>query len=257
VLCLLDFCSLRLKIQKNSAFRIKNVFEICEKNTIKKFGFQNVETLLHTPYEAQLNTGKMIKTLYKYANKKGITIKTGVQVIDLQEDENYVYLKTKQEITFKAHKIAICNNAFAQEIYPNLAMKAGRGQVLITEPLPKKLCFKGSFHLESGFYYFRNIGENRVLLGGARHKAIEEETATEIKITNFIQNDLENLLKTVILPNVSFQIAERWAGIMAFTPNHQPIIEKKSPKICIGIALNGMGVAIASKVAQDLLKIIE
>jgi len=63
--------------------------------------------------------------------------------------------------------------------------------VLVTSPI-KKLPFKGAFHFDEGFYYFRNLG-NRVLLGGARNKAPEAEQTDEQVTTTLIQNELETL----------------------------------------------------------------
>jgi glycine/D-amino acid oxidase-like deaminating enzyme len=228
------------------------IFEICSPSLIQKFGFQNLNHLIYTSYESQLHTGKMMKTLYLYAQKLGISIFTGVKVIDLQENEIYVQIKTEQNINFVAKKTIVCNNAFINNIYNNkYEVRAGRGQVLITKPL-KKLLFRGNFHLEAGYFYFRNIGNDRVLLGGGRNLDFEGETTQNFEITEKIQKNLEEKLENIILPNQNFEIEQRWAGIMAFTPNHQPIIENASKNIIVGVALNGMGVAIGSKVGEEL-----
>ena len=57
---------------------------------------------------------------------------------------------------------------------------------------------KGTFHLEKGYYYFRNI-DNRILFGGGRNLDFEGETTTELDTTELIQNRLEKIVKTVIL----------------------------------------------------------
>jgi hypothetical protein len=75
------------------------------------------------------------------------------------------------------------------------------------------LDIKGTFHLDRGYYYFRNIG-NRILLGGGRNLNFDEENTTEFAQTEIVQNKLE-LLKEVILPNQDFKVAqpmERYNG---------------------------------------------
>ena len=84
--------------------------------------------------------------------------------------------------------------------------------MLITSQI-KNLHIKGTFHLEEGYYYFRNIN-NRILLGGGRNLDFETEETTQFGETTLIQNKLENLLKTTILPNTAFEITHRWSGIM-------------------------------------------
>jgi hypothetical protein len=64
--------------------------------------------------------------------------------------------------------------------------------VLLTSPI-KGLPFRGTFHADEGFYYFRNLGD-RVLLGGARNKAFEEEQTTEMHPSVKIQEALEAYL---------------------------------------------------------------
>jgi glycine/D-amino acid oxidase-like deaminating enzyme len=87
------------------------------------------------------------------------------------------------------------------------AVKPARAQVLITEPIDN-LDVRGTFHLDCGYYYFRNIGD-RILLGGGRNLDFETETTTEFAQTEIIQNRLEQLLKEVILPQQDFKIAHR------------------------------------------------
>ncbi|TAH29743.1 MAG: FAD-binding oxidoreductase [Cytophagales bacterium] len=232
-----------------------NIYQSITKENIKKFGFKNVNAMLHTPHEAQLHTGKMMKSLYLYAQKLGISIFTGADVNHFEQQNQKVIINTTQNITFTSNYLLITNNSFYQQFSNKNNIKAGRGQVLITKELEKNLSFMGNFHLEEGFYYFRNVGKNRVLLGGGRNLDFEKETSTDIEITDIIQNELEKKLKEIILPNQNFEIEMRWAGIMAFTDNHQPIIEKISENIGVAVALNGMGVAIGTKVGEELVNL--
>jgi len=117
------------------------------------------------------------------------------------------------------------------------------------------LNIKGTYHLEQGYYYFRNVG-NRLLLGGGRHLDLIGETTTEMYQTENIQSQLEHLLKTVILPKTPFEIEQRWSGILGIGPQKTPIVKEVMPGIFCGVRMGGMGVAIGSLVGYKLAKLM-
>jgi glycine/D-amino acid oxidase-like deaminating enzyme len=223
---------------------------------ISSFGFNPffVKALIFNALEGQINTGKMMQALLAYGQKQGITILNNCEVSQIEDLGNQVLVEVNQQTRFKASKVAVCTNAFAPKLFPELNVMPGRGQVLITQPLDK-LPFKGTFHYDEGFYYFRNF-ENRVLFGGGRNLAFAQETTTEFATTELIMNDLQQKLREIILPNHSFEIAQTWAGIMAFTPNREPIVRLHSPRVALGVALNGMGVAIGSLVGEEVAELL-
>ncbi len=131
----------------------------------------------------------------------------------------------------------------------------GRGQVIVTKPLTN-LKLKGSFHADEGYYYFRSLGD-RVLLGGGRNLDFEGERTTSHQTTEHIQSVLENMLRTVILPNhPDLEIEHRWAGTMAFTTTKQPYVGNVSPRCVVAFGCNGMGVAISSNVARESARML-
>lgn len=220
---------------------------------IPEFGFQKVRTMLHNRYEAQIDTGKMMDNLWLYAQKKGAKILTGAEVAHFQENSQGVEIELQDKTRLTASQLIVCTNAFASKFFPEIEISPGRGQVLITKPLPAPLKFKGTFHLDEGFYYFRNF-ENRVLLGGGRNLDFEAETTTDFGLTDLIQNDLIQKLQNIILPTQKFEVEMAWAGIMAFSKDKQPICEKITPHTWLVARLNGMGVALASQLADELVQ---
>ncbi len=140
-------------------------------------------------------------------------------------------------------KLIIATNGFAKKLL-EIDVKPARAQVLITKPI-KRLPIKGTFHLEEGYYYFRNI-DNRVLFGGGRNLDLIGEETTEFGNTLLIQNTLETMLKEIILPNTLFEIDQRWSGIMGVGTKKKPIIKRISENVVCGVRLGGMGIAIGS-----------
>jgi len=157
--------------------------------------------------------------------------------------------------SYETKKLLIATNGFANQLLPELKVTPARAQVLITKPI-KNLKIKGTFHLEEGYYYFRNI-DDRLLLGGGRNLAFKEETTTELKTTQLIQNKLEALLKTTILPNQPVEIEHRWAGIMGVGMIKHPIVKQISNSVYCGVRMGGMGVAIGSIIGEQLGDLIE
>lgn len=75
---------------------------------------------------------------------------------------------------------------------------------MITKPI-ENLKFKGVFSFNEGFYYFRDLN-GRLLFGGGRNTDIDVEQTTEITNTKKIMENLETLLKEIILPDTPFEI---------------------------------------------------
>ena len=221
---------------------------------INQFGFKGVEQLIVNEVEGQINTGMMMKNLLLLANQKGVRVITGasIQSYHLANDKVQIELEGSV-INFTANKFIICTNAFTGKLLPDEEINPGRGQVLITNPIDY-LKVKGIFNFDEGFYYFRNYG-NRILFGGGRNLDFEGEATTDIALNETIQNKLEYYLREMIIPGIEFNISDRWAGIMAFGANKLPLVKKIDDQIIVGARLNGMGVALGSKVGDQLCKL--
>jgi glycine/D-amino acid oxidase-like deaminating enzyme len=231
------------------------------KEMLSLFGFsrQRVQTLIYNPLEGQVHTGQLIQALAACARAAGVEVLTGVQVDRIEEEGSGVRVAAldpvrNSEVPFMAEKVAICTNAFARQFLPHLELQPGRGQVLLTAPVDG-LPFRGTFHLEEGYYYFRNIG-NRIMLGGGRNLDFKTETTTHISLNNSIQEALDSLLQEVILPGRPVAVEQRWAGIMAFGPVKEPVIHQQGKRIAVGVRLGGMGVAIGSRLAERLAALL-
>ena len=220
---------------------------------VDRFGFQGTkEYLIYNPFEGQIDTGNMMQALLKNAYAENILILNQQTVSGYEEMGDFVQVALG-DFTFKSKKLLFATNGFANELTAG-AVKPARAQVVITEPIAN-LDLKGTFHLDCGYYYFRNIGD-RILLGGGRNLDFETETTTEFAQTEIIQNKLEQLLKEVILPNHDFKIAHRWSGIMGVGNSKQPIVSQLSNHVYCGVRLGGMGVAIGSVIGTELADLI-
>lgn len=245
---------LLLPITQKPAFALAN-------SKINAFGFSKdyTKALIENTGEGELHTGKMLRTLTDYALRAGIEIKTGAEVTGFEEQKNSVSVKIKipysnEIVMLHSHTLVICTNAFTKQLLPNEDVQPGRGQVLITQPITG-LKFKGIFHFDKGYYYFREI-DGRVLLGGGRNLDFEGEATTEFALNEAIQFNLEQKLKEIIIPGAHFSIEHRWSGIMAFGATKYPVVKAVSDKVFGAFRLGGMGVALGSEVAAQVADMV-
>ncbi|QXP74847.1 FAD-dependent oxidoreductase [Tenacibaculum sp. HL-MS23] len=218
------------------------------------FEFKNVhENYITNQFEGQIDTGKMVAQLLQVIQQSDIKILNNITVKSFEENGNKVAIQTNQ-ISFSTNKLLIATNGFANQLF-NENVQPARAQVLITKPI-KNLHIKGTFHLDKGYYYFRNI-DDRILFGGGRNLDFKTEETAEFGETALIQNKLEEILKTTILPNTNFEIEHRWSGIMGVGNQKKAIVKQLSNNVFCGVRLGGMGIAIGSLVGKELAELIE
>jgi len=226
-----------------------DVFEMKSNN----FHFKNIKnTYSFNAFEGQIDTGKLMETLLYKAHSAGIKILNHCKVTAFTDGGEAVHISTEY-LELHSKKLLIATNGFAQQL--NIPeVKPARAQVLITKPI-KNLQVKGTFHLEKGYYYFRNIDE-RLLLGGGRNLDFKTEETTQLGETELIQTKLEAILRTVILPKQHVEIDHRWSGIMGIGNQKNAIVKQLSNNVCCGVRLGGMGIAIGSLIGNELTELI-
>ncbi|MEW7278759.1 FAD-dependent oxidoreductase [Aquimarina sp. 2201CG1-2-11] len=218
------------------------------------FDFKNITSqCIYNAFEGQIDTGKMMEALIDKVQASGIKILYNCMVENLSDHHSSVEIKTNH-CTFFANKVLIATNGFASQLGITQVTPA-RAQVLITRPIDN-LHIKGTFHLDKGYYYFRNI-DNRILLGGGRNLDFKAEETTVLGQTELIQQKLEEMLREVILPTTHFEISHRWSGIMGVGSQKKSIIKPISNNVFCGVRLGGMGVAIGSQVGTELADLLK
>lgn len=219
-----------------------------------RFGFQKIQPkLIYSAFEGQIDTGKMMLGLIKKASEENILILNSSEITKISDEGKSVSLQLNSVENISVKRVFIATNGFAKQFLEE-DVKPARAQVLVTKPI-ENLQIKGTFHLDKGYYYFRNI-ENRILFGGGRNLDFKAEETTEMDLTQLVQNKLEELLKTVILPTQPFEIDQRWSGIMGMGKQKKPIVKPVSENVFCGVQLGGMGVAIGSSIGKKLAEFI-
>jgi len=220
---------------------------------IAGFGFDKVSRMIYNPFEGQIHTGKMMRALLNKCYQQDIMVLNGCAVNAIRHEDNQIRLNTSHG-NFKTHIVILATNAFANELYPELNVTPGRGQVLITKPITN-LKLKGTYHFNEGYYYFRNI-DNRILFGGGRNINFAAEETSAFGHTEAVKQSLLKYLNEMILPGQNTEVDYWWSGIMGFGENISPIVKQVQPNVFCAVRCNGMGVAMGSLVGEEVAELV-
>ncbi len=234
----------------------ENVYVRCDEK-VEEFGFSkdHVSAIVLNKFEGEINSGMLMHALFKKAQDLGITIRYGscaerpVASPDGLKIDVTVQGRTT---TFTAKGVAICINAFTSDLVPEINITPGRAQILVTEPLSEPVKFDAPVHMGQGYWFFRPLPGNRILLGGGRCLNFDGETTTQLEITPDIMGPLKQILTTIILPGQNPKIERVWSGIMGFSEDRLPRIEELPdlPNVVVGFGCNGVGVARGYRIGQ-------
>lgn len=184
----------------------------------------------------------------------GIHVLFGVEVNQFESLNDKALAHTNFG-TIQAKQMLICTNGLSKKLLPLLDLKPARAQVLVTSPI-QNLKLNSTYHYDSGYFYFRVVEGNRILIGGARNQDFEGETTEDLHTTSFIKDHIERLLREVLVPNTDYSIDYEWAGIMGIGVEKMPIIGSHSSRIHYAVRMGGMGVAMGSEIGFRLADMV-
>jgi glycine/D-amino acid oxidase-like deaminating enzyme len=217
-------------------------------------GIAGFSHAVFNPLEGQLHAGLMMENLKQIYLALGGHILTGLHTEAYEDSGDQVTLYNRVSFPIRAGKMIITTNAFAAQLLPGLDVHGARNHVLVTSPV-KGLSWKGCFHHDRGYYYFRNIGD-RILLGGARHVDMERENTEAFGSNPEVTRALESFLHKHLVSPADCTIEYRWSGIMGMGAKKLPIIKAVSPNVFVGVRLSGMGVALCSLLGEELTDLV-
>lgn len=209
----------------------------------------NGKLAIFSRIEGAIHSGEMMNSWIKLNQEAGNEIRFNTEVEHVES--GIVCLKSGIEL--KASHILIATNGFASKLV-DVGIKPARGLVFVTKEL-ESMKWKGTFHYDEGFVYFRNVG-NRLLFGGGRNKDISTEETTEMGENEIIKAYLFDLSKRLLDIDLQKNVEFSWAGIMGFSTTKSPVMQEIYPNVHIRAGLGGMGVAIGSEIGFEFAKLI-
>lgn len=200
--------------------------------------------------EGTINSGKMMRSLHEQLAKAGVRTWWNSEVVTAEPDS--VIFKNGFKLNPKNTVLAV--NGFISRLQ-HMAVQPARGYVFVTKPIPG-LKWKGTFHYNEGYVYFRNIGD-QLLLGGGRNIAKVEETTDQFGTNQKIKKYLINFANEILNLPADWEIDIEWSGIMGMTENKEPIIKEIKPGVWTAVGLSGMGIAVGMQVGKDVVDSLE
>lgn len=158
----------------------------------------------------------------------------------------------------RAEQVVIATDGYTRGLVPELdaAITATRGQVVVTEPLEQQV-FPCPHYARHGYDYWQQTPDGRVVAGGFRDKALEDEYTAEEATTPSIQGHLEQFLAAMLgeLP----RIEHRWAGIFGTTSDLLPLVGRVPGHDGVWVSAgysghgNVLGLACGEQLARAIL----
>ncbi len=157
-----------------------------------------------------------------------------------------------------ADLVVVAGDGFTAALLPELAqqVRATRGQVLATAPLAE-LRYPSPHYARSGYDYWQQLPDGRLVLGGNRDASLETEDTDVIATTAAIQQGLDELAERLV--GVRPEVTKRWAGIWGTTPDLLPLVGPVPGRDGVWVAGgysghgNALGLACGELVARAIL----
>ena len=199
--------------------------------------------IFHPP-DGSLQPARWVRRLAARAAEAGAELREHERIESLDELE--------------ADQVVIATDGYTNGLVPELdaAIKPTRGQVLVTEPLERRL-FPCPHYARHGYDYWQQTPEGRLVAGGSRDKALDHEYTSEEATTPIIQGHLEAFVAGLL--GKEPRIEHRWAGIFGTTADRLPLVGRLPGRDHLWVSAgysghgNVMGLACGELVAGAIL----
>jgi len=196
------------------------------------------------PADGALQPARWVRRLATHAAQAGAELHEHTRVSSLDQVE--------------AESVVVATDGYTSGLVPSLdeVVTPARGQVVVTEPLGRQLfpCPHGARH---GYDYWQQTTDGRLVAGGFRDTAFEEETTQEEATTPGIQAQLTRFVAE--LTGETPKISHRWAGIFGNTQDQLPLVGRQpgADRVWVSVGYSGhgnvMGLACGELVANAIL----
>jgi glycine/D-amino acid oxidase-like deaminating enzyme len=198
-----------------------------------------VQELIYTPLGAEITGGKflpgqalvhsarLIQGLVLAAQRHGARLYQA-RALSLAQDGESVRVETSGG-SISAGAVVLAVNAWTSELIPEMrdVIVPVRGQILAYEPLETVFTTAIFASLTETEEYWQQTLDGSIVLGGCRALAPGKDVNVwETSTTPAVQAAIEQILPR-LFPQISgLHVAQRWAGLMDFSPDRIPLADR-------------------------------
>lgn len=198
-----------------------------------------VQELIHTPLGAEIvgakflpgqalvHSARLIQGLVEAAQRYGAKLYQA-QALSLAQDGQSTRVETTGG-SISADAVVLAVNAWTGELIPALRelIVPVRGQILAYAPLAPVFTTAIFASLTDTEEYWQQTLDGSIVLGGCRALAPGKDVGVwDTSTTPEVQAALEQILPRLFPQLSGLQVAQRWAGLMDFSPDRIPIADR-------------------------------
>jgi glycine/D-amino acid oxidase-like deaminating enzyme len=161
------------------------------------------------PTDGVLQPARWVRRLAGLAAAAGAEIVEGRRIIDPAE--------------LAADTVVVATDGYPSGLLGELEglIVPTRGQVIATEPLDERL-FEIPHYGRHGFDYWHQSEDGRLVAGGFRDIAIDQEFTADEAVTEPVQRSLERFVNDLV--GRKLRVDYRWAGIFGLVLDFMPVV---------------------------------
>lgn len=198
---------------------------------------------IYYPGNGEINPGAFVRAVAA-ATRDSVRIFEGTSVMEIRPGEPHVLRTPDGEV--RAHVVILATNAYTSRLLPDAPIVPTRGQVVATAPLDRTVV-PFPMYANHGYQYWRQTADGRLVVGGWRDLDIPTEVGPKERLHAGIHGALDAFCHTVA--GAQAVVANRWAGIMGFTPDALPLVgplpAHEGMYLAAGYAGHGVSMALS------------
>ncbi|MDQ3981632.1 MAG: FAD-binding oxidoreductase, partial [Actinomycetota bacterium] len=170
------------------------------------------------PVDGLLEPGRWTRRLARLAEEAGARIAEDTTATALAATS----VRTERG-TVAADHVVLATDGYTRGLAPDLddVVTPARNQMLATSALPERH-FEPAVYARSGYDYWQQTREGRIVIGGWRDADLEREITASEDVTSSIQGRIEAFLERML--GAVPEITHRWAGLIGLTPDRLPLV---------------------------------
>lgn len=196
--------------------------------------------------DGELDPVRWVRGLAAAAVRAGARIHEDTRVTGVDEG---VVRTTGGTVTTGA--VVLCTNAYTAHLADS-RVRPVRGQMLATAPTVP--VFARPAYAKRGYQYWRQRADGRVLVGGWRDMAVDEEVGEDERPTEKVQRHLDAFLAA---HGIDAPVTHRWAGTMGFSHDALPYVGRTGPGLFVCGGFTGHGMAFGPASAEMVASLVQ